>query len=272
LAGWASTLWLLAPPGRSLPSREALEQALLGFRRRPISTVERLLTAREGPLNGSGSMRPAFFELSDDWPQDLGGMDAQARRTLLAQRDGELRALVDWVRHGAPRQAYERDEYALSPDAAADELGARFVVDTPSPPGVVPRPRVRIASLIAARCVRCHREDGPHDKARWFPLDTYERLQPYVVPPPADKPGWTLLAWLGLLPVAVGAALIHRLAYPTGRLRLLRNLPMLVHLGAVAMWWVAVPDAGQAVWLYAVGWLVAAGAACLLADTARTMH
>lgn len=131
---------------------------------------------------------------------------------------------------------------------------------------------MRIASLLAARCVRCHREDGPHDKARWFPLDTYERLQPYLVPPPAPRPEWTLIAWLGLLPGAMGTMMLHRTVCPTGRIRRLRHLPVLVHLGAVALWWMAVPDVGWAVWLYATGWVVAAGTAGLLLDAAQAVR
>jgi len=269
LLGWAGTLWLLSAPDRRVAYREVLEDALLGFRRRPVSVIERLLTAREGPLNGSGSMRPAFFELSADWPQDLAAMAPAKRQALLAERDGERRALLDWVQQGAPRTAYERDDYAVSPAAAIARISAQFLIDAPAPSEAAAVRRVRIASLLAARCVRCHEEDGEHEKARWFPLDSYERLQPYLTPPPAFKPGWAVVLWLGLLPVAVAAAVVHRSAFPTRPRRRLRSLPVLVHLAAVAAWWIAVPDAGWALWLYAAGWVVAAGAAWLLVEALR---
>src|SRR5262249_21335221 len=67
--------------------------------------------------------------------------------------------------------------------------------------------RVQIRTLLKDRCVTCHSESGRNDKAHWFPLDSYEKLQPYcqAKPAPSSPPAWLIASLLGLLPLALVA-------------------------------------------------------------------
>src|SRR5262245_56507132 len=56
-----------ASPGELLPGPGEVERTYFGSREPPASEVERLLQSSTGPMNGAGTMRPAFTEQSRDW-------------------------------------------------------------------------------------------------------------------------------------------------------------------------------------------------------------
>jgi hypothetical protein len=139
------------------------------------SRVERVLEAVDGPFNGTGSMRPAFTTRSDGWDSLTRTLPAVELARLASEREGERLALLAWVRAGADRGAFDRDEY----DAGAGLAGQ------PVTPELMPGPgRVRIRTLIERRCVTCHSDTGREDRARLKPFDTYDRLRPVISSPP----------------------------------------------------------------------------------------
>jgi hypothetical protein len=93
-----------------------------------VSTLERLLTASETmPFNGRGQMRTAFTEDSAGWQQVLHSGKEQEER---GKRDADRLALINWVRQGADRQAYDDDSYAPSTE---EKLSDRYLVRGPGP-------------------------------------------------------------------------------------------------------------------------------------------
>ena len=188
-----------------LPDVNELDRVFFRSQEKPVSHIVRLLEANDLPMNGSGTMRPAFTTQSVGWDSLIEKMTAEERATLLAQREGERLALLDWVRSGPDQGAYEKDDYPLSGTAAVGEVTADYVVaDERAADRGVPR-RVRIRRLVNDRCATCHRENGRNDKARWFPLDTFERLEPYchAKSVSGSRPTWPIAALFALLPLAL---------------------------------------------------------------------
>jgi len=189
----------LTPPSSLLPDYRELDRLIFDTQR--PSRVERLLEADGDRIDNGGTMRPAFTVDSVDWNDAADELTGQERRRLLAEREGERQALLEWVRSGAGRTAYERDAFVVK-NAASCGITAKYRV-TDSASGEC----VRIRSLIHDRCVTCHSETGRHDTARFIPLDSYERLEPRLKPEAADSNRSLILAVLfGLLPLGLIAA------------------------------------------------------------------
>src|SRR5262249_48837802 len=65
-AGLVQLHFAHAKGGELLPSAQDAVDVYHGPTGQPMSKMERLLTTTEGPFNGTGTMRPAFFELYDE--------------------------------------------------------------------------------------------------------------------------------------------------------------------------------------------------------------
>jgi hypothetical protein len=91
--------------------------------------------------------------------------------------------LLDWIRNGANQETYDKDDYAVQ-DAqiAAHPITSQFAVqDDPKQPATARR--VKIQSILEARCACCHVEEGKGSRdtnACPYPLDTYKKLKPYL--------------------------------------------------------------------------------------------
>src|SRR5262245_33085515 len=87
-------------PGEALPGPNEAINTYHGPTGQPMSPIERLLESTDGAFNGSGTMRPAFFDKSSGWKSAVKGKDAAQLHALLKEREGELLALLDWARAG----------------------------------------------------------------------------------------------------------------------------------------------------------------------------
>ena len=226
-------------PHSVLPDVRELDRVFFSSHEKPDSQIARLLEAKDLPMNGSGTMRPAFTTQSVGWDSLIEQMSAEERAILLAQREGERLALLDWVRSGPDPEAYEKDDHPLRDAAAVGEVTADFLVaDERAADRGEPR-RVRIRQLVSDRCVTCHGEDGRNDKARWFPLDTFEKLEPYcrAKTVSASRPKWPIATLFALLPLALLTGPIFCLTSHSRRTRIaLTALPLAALVVALGGW------------------------------------
>jgi hypothetical protein len=257
-----------AAPGDALPGLADLESTYSPRRERAVSQVERLLEAEEGPLNGSGSMRPAFTDESDGWRVRTRDKTPEQIRRLRAEREGERLALLSWVRSGAGKEAYDKDDFPLGRDLADREITAEFLVRQPTDQPSRPT-RVRIRSLVTARCVTCHAEDGRNEHARFVPLDTYDRLQAHCRVP-AGRTAHTLpelaqtththLLGFAVLFGLVGGAFSFT-SYPGWVRAVVGPFPLIVQVVNIGCWWLARLDPLFIRAIHVTGVLVALGLA-----------
>lgn len=168
-----------ASPGKALPTPDDAVTTFYG--RSGASQLERILVADEGkPFNGNGSMRQTFTAKSAGWKaaikrraKDKSIGPTEAEKQLRREREGELLAIVDWIRSGAHRETYENNNHTLSAHLTSHPITSDFVAsDTVGPV------QVKIASIFEARCGRCHAE-GTSGKASQFPLDNWEQIRDY---------------------------------------------------------------------------------------------
>jgi hypothetical protein len=161
-----------------------------GARKTERSQLERLLEASENePFNGDGSMRPAFTTKSAGWASRFKKAQQNGTAaTMLAERDGERLALLEWVHGGVPKEAYDTDKILLPAKLADQPITEEFV--TKAEDG---KRYAKIKSIIDKRCVRCHTE-GPSDPGH-FPLEEYAQVKAYgevvatdapATPPPGE--------------------------------------------------------------------------------------
>lgn len=177
-----------ATPGRLLPDANDAVRIYNG--RAGLSQLERVLTADETQVfNGSGTMRPAFTTRSARWKRTVearakektfvtkdGAPDLlKAEADVRAERDGERLALIEWVRAGAPPKPFEDDAFPLPPSLAGHPVTDKYVeLDVDS----AKSGRVKIKSIVADRCARCHGE-GQGGPAAQFPLETVVQVREY---------------------------------------------------------------------------------------------
>lgn len=229
---------------------DLLRKRYAGGKTRPVPMAEQVLEAADGPFNGTGSMRPAFTTRSAGWDALTRSMTTAEREKVTAERDGERLAILTWIRSGADRAAYDRDDF----DAGAQLTGQPITAEFSPGPG-----RVRIRSLLENRCATCHSQDGREDRARLKPFDTYDRLQRVVAAPPDPMiPRETLarstadrVTVLSLLFAATGI-LICFTGFPPGIRRIVAVLPLTGLAVAAASEWLARSD-GEFVWGIVVG-------------------
>src|SRR5262252_6290225 len=110
-AGYSAALvqvhYQSAGSGELLPGPDRVREIYAGSGEVPRSKVERLLEAPNGPLNASGTMRPAFTTESRGWDALTRGKTPDELRRLSEEREGERLALLAWVKAGADRAAYD---------------------------------------------------------------------------------------------------------------------------------------------------------------------
>ncbi|MBL8822526.1 MAG: hypothetical protein JNJ77_08065 [Planctomycetia bacterium] len=159
--------------GDSLPTREDVVKIFHGHTGEKKTQIERLIEAPETlPFNGTGSMRKAFFDKSDDWKDAIKQKpEAEVRK----EREGEALALLAWLRNGAKKEHYEKDAFPLPETLAQQPITIDFLkVDDQGKPST-PR-TVSIKSLITTRCAGCHGSGGEVAK---FSLESHEGVVKY---------------------------------------------------------------------------------------------
>ncbi len=204
---------------------------------RPISAMQRRLEASDTPL-GTGPLITGGTSMASVFTPELSELSKGLTADELAQREGERQALLDWIRTGASRTAYELDDYSLTNQACGNSITQEFLVcETSATSGSAP-PRVRIRSLINERCVNCHHEDGD-DTARLIPFDSYRAIRLYLRPEThadSSRP-WLIAALLGLFPLAALAASATSLtSYPLVARRAILALTAAALIAMAACW------------------------------------
>jgi hypothetical protein len=256
----------MAGPGSLLPGPAEVEDYYHGPRDRR-SPLERLLEADSGPLNGAGTMRPAFTDQSRDWDRLTRALAPEQRARLAQEREGERLALLAWARGGADRGAYDDDDFPLG-DPAGQPLTPDLLVTDPATGSPAQPPRVRLRTLIERRCVDCHAEGGRVELARRFPLDRYERLRPYCEAGPSRRLTTARLAQtthvhllgFAVLYGATGLAFCFT-RYRAGVRGAVGLLPLAAQAVEVGCWWLARADPLWAWGVLALGPLAGLGLA-----------
>ena len=196
---------------------------LLFHAARPISPMERRLEASDTPL-GSGPLisgqhttagplrvlvgRPSMrTKQSAEWIELTQGMNDEELAALIAEREGERQALLDWIRLGASRVAYERDDHVVTNPAVVATMTPAFLCSEGRQPATTNLPHVRIRSLVNERCVGCHCDDGD-DTARLIPFDSYEGIARWLIPDAHERAArpWLMVALALLFPLAALAS------------------------------------------------------------------
>jgi hypothetical protein len=256
-----TTYFQLTPPSALLPDLDDLDR-LVFTPAQPTCRVERLLEAGGETIEGGGSMRPAFTRESAGWEDTIKNLSEDELRRLLAEREGERLALLDWVRAGGSRVAYDSDDYRLRDIAGVRRITPSYCWDDPGSDDLAGTTRVRIRSIVTDRCVPCHSENGRHDTARFIPLETYEGLAPRLQPEPYDgRRRWLIASLAGLVPLAIVTGLVFWHTGPRATTRLL--VPMVTFAALVAMlacWFAGRPESWYGPALAGFAFLAAAGA------------
>ena len=241
-------------PTSMWPDFQTLDRVFFGARENPVSPIERLLESTEGLMNSGGTMRPAFTTESTGWSDLTENLPADDVAALTAQREGERLALLEWVRSGADRSSYEADDYRPTNSAAARQMTVSYLVNSSS--------HVRIRALINDRCASCHSENGRNDKARSFPLDTYDNIQPHTVPESIQVPRapWLMAALFALAPLAlVSGAIFWFTSHPRRARIALTALPPAALGAALGCWLFGQPGAFSAQAIFVSAAVAAAG-------------
>jgi hypothetical protein len=265
-----------ASPGKMLPDREDVVRVYYG--KPGISELERLLTALESEaFNGSGTMRPAFTTRSPRWQRAVeartkeknlrakdGGLDLRRGEIdLRIERDGERLAVIDWVRAGAPKDAYEADSYAVSAAHAREPITEKYLETDADDKKTG---KVKIKSIVHDRCVRCHREEqgGP---ASQIPLDSFEEVRSYCEVETVGG-GMSLRRLAQSTHVhLLGFAMLYGLtgliftctSYPGWMRLVLGPFTLLAQLADIACWWLGRMDPIYAQVILYTGSAVAGG-------------
>ncbi len=166
-----------ASPGNLLPTPDDAVKIFHGTTGPKMTQIERLLEAPDNmPFNGTGSMRKAFLEKSDEWKSQIKDKPAAELAVLKAEREGERLALLAWIRAGASKEAYEKNEFALPESLAQQPITGEFLkVDDKTSKPVVPHV-LHIQGLISTRCAGCHSNGG---EAQKFSLENYDAIVKY---------------------------------------------------------------------------------------------
>ncbi|MCS6977733.1 MAG: DUF1682 domain-containing protein [Gemmatales bacterium] len=254
-----------ASPGNLLPDSADVVRVYHGEpKSEPKSKLQQLLEADESlPFNGTGTMRPAFTTKSERrWKENLAKLSPEEQKKLLAEREGERQALLDWLRQGAPKEAYDKDELKLSKPLVITE---DYIVGDKDAEGRATQ--VRITSIITDRCVRCHQESGADKDAEKYPLDEWQHLEKYLKV--EEGPGPMELAKLAQTTHVhlIGFTMMYGLTglifsltqWPTWIRVVLAPWPMFWQAVDIALWWLARLDPLAAQAILVTGALVAGG-------------
>ena len=158
---------------------------------RPIHDIDRVLTLpmdKDGkfvPLaqiqwgGVDGGMIAAFLEKDKAFKKvmDDAAAPQEAKDKLRDERGAELDALLLWARAAerAREDGYKGNGFGI-PTTLAGKVNPKFITND----------KLKVRSLIEARCAVCHSPDG---KQSDYPLDNWEGLSKYLVPlPPPEAP------------------------------------------------------------------------------------
>jgi hypothetical protein len=221
--------------GSALPSADELVKKFHG-EDQLVSRLEKLLTAPETEkFNGGGSMAPAFTTREPGFKKVL-RKHSELEGTLRAERDGERKAILAWAQKGAPQGAYRKDALPLPADWA----------DQPITPEFRDGDKLKVRSILEARCVRCHQSREPDDtNAGNYPLETYEQVAKYatVSRGMVSEEKLTQSTHVHLL----GFAMLYLLtgltfafsSYPAWIRSVLAPLVLVVQMLDIGCWWLA---------------------------------
>ena len=225
-------------PNSLWPNFRDLDAVFFG-REKPVGPIERLLVATEGPMNGNGTMRPAFTDQSSGWEALTKTMTAEEKTTLSAEREGERLALLAWVRSGPNREAYEANDFPWDDESVVRAITAAYLKSGEKSPGQGSGKNVRIRTLIDDRCVICHGENGREEKASWIPLDSWEHIE-WKCRRESTKvlwPTWLIGSLIALLPLTLLAGRIFYFSSHPAQTRLvLTALPFVALAAALGSW------------------------------------
>lgn len=156
-----------AGPGQVVPTREDVIRHFHGSPGAKVSQLQKLIEAPDKglPFNGTGSMSAAFFEKSNGWRGDV---KKRPEAEVRAEREGERQAVLAWLKAGLSEASWDADRFEL---AAPTKLTAEFKAGDQA---------VKIRSLWAERCGRCHMNDGDDANAASYPLETLAQIQKYA--------------------------------------------------------------------------------------------
>src|SRR5579885_349958 len=148
-----------ASSGRLLP--DAADAVSIYNGRPQLSQLERVLTADESrPFNGSGTMKPAFFDRSSGWKKRIKNRAKeqkvsleQAEAQLREEHNGERLALLAWIRSGAPQRPFDDNRFPLPPDLADKPMTSEFKQKAGDGKGPA---TVMVKEIFQVRCARCH--------------------------------------------------------------------------------------------------------------------
>jgi hypothetical protein len=234
--------------GEPLPT---MKQAVLIFHGDDTEKTSRLERIIEGPADSgwSANMAPAFFGRADP-PAGAGD----------AEREGERKAVIAWIRAGAPKRAYDNDAFAVPADWGQQEITKDFRDGN----------NLKVRSILTARCYRCHKtEPGGDIQARQYPLGTYEQVAKYtrIGEPSMSLEKLTQSTHVHLLSFSMLYALTGLVfaftSYPLWVRLALAPLVLVVQVVDIGCWWLArIPGpAGEyfAMTIVLTGGLVAVG-------------
>lgn len=245
-----------AKPGNLLPTADDAVDIYHGPTERQTSKLERVVAANEGPFTGHGSMKPAFFEKSAGWKGDLGKRDEAGKQKLMQEREGERQALLEWIRAGGPKGAYDKNHFllekplVLTDDFIVKDENGKILKDDQ---GMI---AFQVKTLLQERCERCHADNDFDAGAARFPLDSHEKLRPYLAVKSADPMDIKKLAQtthvhlIGFTMMFFLTGLIFSFtSYPGWVRAILAPWPMFFQVCDISCWWLGryQPLAAQAI-------------------------
>jgi hypothetical protein len=234
-------------PGELLPGPPEAQKTYAGERGpRPKSHIERLLEADETEkFNGTGQMRTAFTKKSQGWngtfkeAKEKGEADT---KKLLAEREGERLAMLEWLRAGASEKAFQKDEFALPDSWKAQAITEDFVIKEDGMPL-----RLKIKSLFQTRCACCHAPDaGRMKEAESYALNSYATIKPYAVVNTSAGMSLTKLAQTTHVHL-LGFSMLYGLTglifsftrYPLSFRMIFAPFTLIMQLADIGCWWLA---------------------------------
>ncbi len=229
-----------ASPGNALPS---LDDVVRKFHGDPnpaarVSTLQRLIETpghEDVPFSGTGSMARAFTTKSSDFSS---ATRRRPRAEVEREREGERLALLAFVKDGLNRQVYEADAMPRPASLADHPITEEFL----NADGTV-----KIRTLFAERCVRCHQPDGDDAQGAKYPLQSFEQIEQYArvesnpgamsLPALAQTTHAHLLSF-ALLWTATGLVIAFS-SYPAWLRVTLAPLVLIAQVVDIACWWLA---------------------------------
>jgi hypothetical protein len=216
--------------GSPLPSSRDVVKHFHGETGPQISALERLITAPEDGIKGGakGTMSAAFTSKS----KPARGFN----EVLRPEREGEKKAVLAWVRAGAPRLAYLQDAFVIPAGLEAEPITPKYSKAS----------TWKVKSILTDRCVRCHRcEDSDDDKASAYPMETYEDVAKFAKPSRGfmSIEKLTQTTHLHLLSFSMLYAMTGLIfawtSYPGFLRGLLAPLVLVAQMADISCWWLA---------------------------------